>query len=190
MANIKSLHHLWVKGKLGYWGSEGLPGLIQNSRDDAFILSRMWLSLLFYSTFQWFSPRMWLNLLTFQFSNLSSTFHLKLLIPSPFSMLPCPFPNFISYYNSHGCPPFLIMWKINPFGGFLRGDPRYTCPKLPRSHLAPEMPGTPFPSTRTLHWSRQCSICQLFPPWIPFCWCPIFYAMLISSLSLVVNGLL
>lgn len=35
-------------------------------------------------------------------------------------------------------------------------------PSCQGSHLAPEIPGNPFPYPRTLHWSRQCSIYSAF----------------------------
>lgn len=65
------------------------------------------------------------------FSNSSSTFYLNLLMPLPFSTLFCPIPNSFSYGNSHGCPQFLIFWRIYPLWGSLRVSQRCTCPRLP-----------------------------------------------------------
>lgn len=122
------------------------------------------------------------------FQILALAFHCKLFIPShslffsvPFQI---PFLTVISMAAHH----FQFSWEYTfseaPWGG-VQSTLSQSCQG---SHLAPEILKNPFPSTRTPHWNRQYSLWQNFPLWTPFYRCPIFHAMLISSLLLVVNG--
>lgn len=138
MGNIKFLHHIWVKGELGWWGSQGSNFLVWLEKHLICLYFVTVVSCLFCYSVQWFSPGMWHDLLTSQFSNPCSISHLKLLILSAFSMLFCPIPNFISYWYSSCYLPFLILWKKNSLWRLLDVKSKVYLPQVARGLTWPQ----------------------------------------------------